>query len=106
MNLNPPRFNKSWLKDEAKMMNPLEPKCPLGLCTFKPRISLHLRPRCCAPPYYRWERCWSDAATHHFHPPLNAPAGKTAGTHLFINARNQILPTSGKKKKKSCWESL
>lgn len=33
---------------------------------------------------------------HRFHPLRHAPAGKTAGMHLFIISRNQIFPTSGK----------
>ena len=96
VSLNPPRLNKTWLKDEAKRMNPLEPKCPTGLCTFKPRISLPLHPCCCTALDYWWERWWSDVAVHCFHPPCYAPAGKTAGIHLFIISSNQIFPTSGK----------
>lgn len=69
VNLNPPRLSKTWLKDEAKMLNPLKPKCPTGLCMLKPWISSHLHPCCCTPVDYRWERCWNDAATHRFHPP-------------------------------------
>lgn len=53
VNLNPPRLSKTWLKDEAKTLNPLKPKCPTGLCMLKPRISSHLHPCCCTPVDYR-----------------------------------------------------
>lgn len=91
VNLNPPRLSKTWLKDEAKMMKPFQAKCPRGVCVLRPRISSHLHPCCCTPLDYWWERCWSHAAAPHFHPPCYAPAGKTAGMHLFIIPRHQIF---------------
>lgn len=90
VNLNSPRLPKTraqimpnWCWDDAKMLNPLEPKCLMGHAVLKPRASMHL---------YSW--CWvverSDAGVVHALL-LCTMAGKAAWELLFIIAHNLIL---------------
>lgn len=78
----------NWGWDEAKMLNPLEPKCLMGHSVLKPRASMHFCPWC-------WVIERSDAGMAHALLPCTK-AGKAVREFLFIIACNLIFPTSGK----------